>query len=204
MSSRSESALKIAKSSPWPTAEERGRERQLKREAVLHTAVQSFNERGFHATSLDEVAESLNVTKPTIYHYFGSTQNFEAALLDHYETVGTGQPIDLVATSTTPQQKMQHLFRLATQAPHPGLDRAIRNWASHDAKCEARQVKIDAARVGFVAQLAIEMGFEAAAAAQFARIAYAILIGGQQLQPALAPSEIEAMLLAWLQASLPL
>jgi AcrR family transcriptional regulator len=72
MSSRSESALKIAKSSPWPTAEERGRERQLKREAVLHTAVQSFNERGFHATSLDEVAESLNVTKPTIYHYFGS------------------------------------------------------------------------------------------------------------------------------------
>lgn len=170
----------------------------------LNAGLTILAEKGWDGLTLDQLTEAVGLTKGAFYHYFGSTQNFEAALLDHYETVGTGQPIDLVATSTTPQQKMQHLFRLATQAPHPGLDRAIRNWASHDAKCEARQVKIDAARVGFVAQLAIEMGFEAAAAAQFARIAYAILIGGQQLQPALAPSEIEAMLLAWLQASLPL
>ena len=31
-----------------------------------------FNERGFHATSLDEVAASLGVTKPVIYHYLGN------------------------------------------------------------------------------------------------------------------------------------
>lgn len=58
--------------SPWPKPDERERERAAKREAVLHTAVQSFNEKGFHATSLDEVAVALNVTKPTIYHYFSS------------------------------------------------------------------------------------------------------------------------------------
>lgn len=28
-----------------------------------------FNEKGFHATSLDEVAERLNITKPTLYYY---------------------------------------------------------------------------------------------------------------------------------------
>jgi AcrR family transcriptional regulator len=28
-----------------------------------------FNERGFHATSLDDIAASLNVTKPTLYYY---------------------------------------------------------------------------------------------------------------------------------------
>lgn len=56
----------------WPSADERERERREKREAVLHAAVRSFNEKGFRATSLDDVANALNVTKPTIYHYFGS------------------------------------------------------------------------------------------------------------------------------------
>src|ERR1700730_7291725 len=58
--------------SPWPTREDRERDRELKREAVLLTAVGLFNEKGFHATSLDDVADALNVTKPTIYHYFSN------------------------------------------------------------------------------------------------------------------------------------
>lgn len=56
----------------WPSVEEKERERREKREAVLHAAVRSFNEKGFHATSLDDVANALNVTKPTIYHYFAN------------------------------------------------------------------------------------------------------------------------------------
>ena len=58
--------------SPWPKAEDRKRERSQKRDAVLAAAVKSFNELGFHATSLDDVAASLNVTKPTIYYYFAT------------------------------------------------------------------------------------------------------------------------------------
>ena len=58
--------------SPWEPVEARKRERSVKRDAVLKTAVLFFNEKGFHATSLDDVAESLNVTKPTIYHYFSN------------------------------------------------------------------------------------------------------------------------------------
>lgn len=58
--------------SPWAKPEERKRERGHKRDAVLAAAVKSFNEIGFHATSLDDVAASLNVTKPTIYYYFAT------------------------------------------------------------------------------------------------------------------------------------
>lgn len=36
---------------------------------MLQTAAQMFNERGFHATSLDDVAARLNVSKPTLYYY---------------------------------------------------------------------------------------------------------------------------------------
>lgn len=55
--------------SPWQTAVDRERLRASKREAVLRTAAQLFNEKGFHATSLDDVAERLHITKPTLYYY---------------------------------------------------------------------------------------------------------------------------------------
>jgi AcrR family transcriptional regulator len=62
----------ITPSSPFRTAGERKLERASKRDAVLLAAVRMFNQRGFHATSLDDVAASLGVSKPLIYHYLGT------------------------------------------------------------------------------------------------------------------------------------
>lgn len=64
--------------SPWAQASSRAEQRQAKRDAVLHVAAQMFNERGFHATSLDDIAARLNVTKPTLYYY---VKNKDAILL---------------------------------------------------------------------------------------------------------------------------
>lgn len=58
--------------SPFRTAAERQADREQKREAVLRAAVRMFNRQGFHTTSLDDVAASLGVSKPTIYHYLGN------------------------------------------------------------------------------------------------------------------------------------
>jgi AcrR family transcriptional regulator len=58
--------------SPFRTPAERRAEREQKREAVLLAAVRMFNAQGFHATSLDDVAASLGISKPTIYHYLGN------------------------------------------------------------------------------------------------------------------------------------
>lgn len=65
--------------SPFQSPEDRARERGLKREAVLRAAVRTFNTRGFQAASLDEVAASLKISKPTIYRYLG---NKEQVLLE--------------------------------------------------------------------------------------------------------------------------
>ena len=53
----------------WTPAAERQQQRQAKRNAVLQAAAQLFNERGFHATSLDDIAARLHVSKPTLYYY---------------------------------------------------------------------------------------------------------------------------------------
>lgn len=58
-----------AAASPWANAPDREQQREAKRQAVLEAAAQLFNERGFHATSLDDIAARLNVSKPTLYYY---------------------------------------------------------------------------------------------------------------------------------------
>jgi len=66
-------------SSPWKTADDRLKEREVKREAVLLAAARAFNERGFHNTALEDVAADLKVTKPTIYYYGESKEALLAA-----------------------------------------------------------------------------------------------------------------------------
>jgi AcrR family transcriptional regulator len=55
--------------SAWTRTLDRGEQRAVKRDAVLRAAAQLFNEFGYHATSLEMVAERLQVTKPTLYYY---------------------------------------------------------------------------------------------------------------------------------------
>jgi AcrR family transcriptional regulator len=56
-------------SSPWRARRERLRDREVKREAVIHAAARAFNRKGYHNTSLDDIAAALEVTKPTVYYY---------------------------------------------------------------------------------------------------------------------------------------
>lgn len=65
--------------SPFRSPQDRAREKDQKREAVLRSAVRIFNLRGFQAASLDEVAATLHISKPTIYRYLG---NKEQVLLE--------------------------------------------------------------------------------------------------------------------------
>jgi len=60
--------------SPFHDNEARTSERSRKREAVLRMAVRTFNQKGYHATSLDDVAAALGISKPTIYHYLGNKE----------------------------------------------------------------------------------------------------------------------------------
>src|SRR3954447_8369175 len=48
---------------------ERQHDREVKREAVIRAAAHAFNLKGYHNTSLDDIAAALEVTKPTVYYY---------------------------------------------------------------------------------------------------------------------------------------
>jgi len=68
------------------TASPRVREkRQRRRNEILHAALHAFREKGYHATTLDDIAEHLGLRKTALYHYFPDK---EAILYDcHRESL---------------------------------------------------------------------------------------------------------------------
>src|SRR5690242_6295451 len=60
--------------SPWRGSRERQHDREVKREAVIRAAAHAFNLKGYHNTSLDDIAAALEVTKPTVYYYVSNKE----------------------------------------------------------------------------------------------------------------------------------
>jgi AcrR family transcriptional regulator len=54
----------------------------LKRFAILRSAAELFNERGFYETSLNELAKRLNVTKPSLYYYVKNKEDILRQILN--------------------------------------------------------------------------------------------------------------------------
>jgi AcrR family transcriptional regulator len=48
--------------------------RAQREEQILGIAEEVFAERGFQATTMEDIAERVGVTKPLIYEYFGSKE----------------------------------------------------------------------------------------------------------------------------------
>jgi AcrR family transcriptional regulator len=44
--------------------------RRKRREEILHAALRAFRSKGYHATTLDDIADHLGVRKTALYHYF--------------------------------------------------------------------------------------------------------------------------------------
>jgi len=53
---------------------------------ILNCALELFAVHGYDAVGVQEIAVAAGVTKPTLYHYFGSKQGLLSALLETYQT----------------------------------------------------------------------------------------------------------------------
>jgi len=53
------------------------------RRQVLQAALKRFAECGYEGTSVQEIVEAANVTKPTLYYYFGNKMELYQALVDY-------------------------------------------------------------------------------------------------------------------------
>jgi AcrR family transcriptional regulator len=56
--------------------------RAVREEQMLEVAGEVFAERGFHAASMDEIADRADISKPMLYAYFGSKEGLYGAYMD--------------------------------------------------------------------------------------------------------------------------
>ncbi|MDH5642606.1 MAG: TetR/AcrR family transcriptional regulator [Gemmatimonadota bacterium] len=93
-------------SSPW--VEEK---RKRRRQEILKAALRAFREKGYHATTLDDIAEGLGVQKTALYHYFPDK---EAILFScHRDSVNEVCRLleDAEQRFTSPVEKLRYLVR---------------------------------------------------------------------------------------------
>jgi len=130
-----------------------------RRHQLLEVALQLFAERGFNATTMDDIAEAAGVTKPLLYQHFASKRALYLELVDSVADTMLEAIGKAVAAAGGPRQQVEggfaayfHLvvthadaFRLlfGSDVPNdPELSRAVRQVENSIA--EAIDVLIDA------------------------------------------------------------
>jgi AcrR family transcriptional regulator len=78
------------------------------REGILEAAARIFSEKGFHATSMQDIAEAVQLQKASLYHYFSSKQEILVEILDEaLELINTRLEI-VRSQSLSADEKLRH------------------------------------------------------------------------------------------------
>jgi AcrR family transcriptional regulator len=77
------------------------RRRQLTQDALIAAAAEVFTEKGFHAASLDEIAERAGFTRGAIYSNFGSKDELLFAVGDRYNELALTSMADAIGETNS-------------------------------------------------------------------------------------------------------
>src|ERR1700734_3207646 len=82
------------------------------RQEILRTAARLFQQRGYDATSMNDVAAALKLSKGGLYHHFQSKDEILFNLMDHAMDITQHRVIDAVAQIADPEDRLRTLIRL--------------------------------------------------------------------------------------------
>jgi AcrR family transcriptional regulator len=147
--------------SPRKAFADRRRDPATKREAVLKTAAQLFLEKSYGRTSMNDVADRLNITKPALYHYF---DNKEDILIECYRLgVGLIEGIlnDIADHCGTGLQKVEAFIHSYATVMTVNYGRCVMRLDEGDLSSEARaEVRIYKKKIDRRLRSFLEEGME--------------------------------------------
>jgi len=79
----------------------------MTRDHILEAAAQIFRTKGFHAASMRDIAEAVDLQKASLYHHFSSKQEILLELLDKGLDLLTAQLADICLQPISPEQKLR-------------------------------------------------------------------------------------------------
>ena len=103
--------MDAAEPSPWGKVRRgRGRQYDVKREAVLTAATMLMRRRGYGGMALAELAELLNITKPTLYHYVGGKEALFAEIVARSQQMTLDMMREVVAQPASGGEKLRRIM----------------------------------------------------------------------------------------------
>ena len=79
----------------------------MTREDILEAAAQIFSQKGFHAASMQDIAQAVNLQKASLYHHVSSKQEILVELLDRALDLLIKRMEDVVHQPLPPDEKLR-------------------------------------------------------------------------------------------------
>jgi AcrR family transcriptional regulator len=91
-----------------------------KEEQIFIEAVRIFKEKGYHATSVQDIADAVGLQKGSLYHYISSKEELLLKIFERSTGALTQQLQEILASDLSPTDKLEraidaHLIALTTQ-----------------------------------------------------------------------------------------
>jgi TetR/AcrR family transcriptional regulator, cholesterol catabolism regulator len=88
----------------------------MTRDEILDAAAQIFREKGFHASSMQDIAEAVNLQKASLYYHVSSKQQILLALLDRALDLLTKFMEEVLSKPLPSDQKLKQAMQVYLQA----------------------------------------------------------------------------------------
>ncbi|HUI89800.1 MAG TPA: TetR/AcrR family transcriptional regulator [Anaerolineales bacterium] len=115
----------------------------MTRDDILDAAAQVIRKKGFHAASMADIAEAVNLQKASLYHHVSSKQEILLELLDRALEMLTAQIASIADRSIPADEKLRLMIHAYLQllAENPDLSSVLLfEHRSLDKKAHARHV----------------------------------------------------------------
>jgi len=95
------------------------------RQEILRTAARLFQQRGYDATSMNDVAAALKLSKGGLYHHFQSKDEILFEIMDHAMEITQERVINPVRDIADAEERLRALIRLHIEVVLSPRDREI-------------------------------------------------------------------------------
>jgi AcrR family transcriptional regulator len=95
------------------------------RQEILRTAARLFQQRGYDATSMNDVAAALKLSKGGLYHHFQSKDEILFEIMNHAMEITEERVLAPVRAIGDPQDRLRALIRLHIETVLSPRDREI-------------------------------------------------------------------------------
>jgi AcrR family transcriptional regulator len=95
------------------------------RQEILRTAARLFQQRGYDATSMNDVAAALKLSKGGLYHHFQSKDEILFEIMNHAMEITQERVLNPVRGIADPEERLRALIRLHIEVVLSARDREI-------------------------------------------------------------------------------